>query len=48
MNVASAEKSFLELKLLKNYLRSTISQENSNGLGILCIEKVMIEHSHYN
>jgi hypothetical protein len=37
--VASAERSFSKLKLLKNYLRSTMTQERLNGLAILCIEK---------
>jgi hypothetical protein len=37
--VASAKMSFSKLKLLKNYLRSTMSQERLNGLATLCIEK---------
>jgi hypothetical protein len=37
--VASAEISFSKLKLLKNYLRSTMSQDRLNGLATLCIEK---------
>jgi hypothetical protein len=39
VTVASAERSFSKLKLLKNYLRSSMSQERLNGLAILCIEK---------
>ncbi|KAI4970373.1 hypothetical protein ZWY2020_001287 [Hordeum vulgare] len=39
VTVASAERSFSKLKLLKNYLRSTMSQERLNGLATLCIEK---------
>ncbi|KAI5005826.1 hypothetical protein ZWY2020_033069 [Hordeum vulgare] len=39
MIVASAEHSFSKLKLLKNYLRSTMSQERLNSLATLCIEK---------
>jgi hypothetical protein len=39
VTVASAERSFSKLKLLKNYLRSTMSQERLNGLVTLCIEK---------
>jgi hypothetical protein len=37
--VASVERSFSKLKLIKLYLRSTISQERLNGLAILSIEK---------
>lgn len=44
MNVASAERIFSKLKLLKNYLRSTMSQEKFNGLAILYIEKVITGH----
>jgi hypothetical protein len=29
--------------LLKNYLRSTISQERLNGLATLCIEKKLLD-----
>jgi hypothetical protein len=39
VTVASAERSFSKLKLLKNYLRSTMSQERLTGLATLCIEK---------
>ncbi|KAL0420690.1 UNVERIFIED_CONTAM: hypothetical protein Slati_3091900 [Sesamum latifolium] len=42
MTVASAERSFSKLKLLKTYLRSSMSQERLNGLAILCIEKDML------
>ncbi|XP_019082770.1 PREDICTED: uncharacterized protein LOC104705243 [Camelina sativa] len=43
VTVASAERSFSKLKLLKNYLRSSMSQERLNGLAILCIEKEVLE-----
>ena len=43
VTVASAERSFSKLKLLKNYLRSTMSQERLNGLATLCIEKRMLD-----
>jgi hypothetical protein len=41
VTVASTERSFLKLKLIKSYLRSTMSQERLNGLAILSIEKKM-------
>uniref|UniRef100_A0A8I6X456 HAT C-terminal dimerisation domain-containing protein n=1 Tax=Hordeum vulgare subsp. vulgare TaxID=112509 RepID=A0A8I6X456_HORVV len=43
VTVASAESSFSKLKLLKNYLRSTMSQERLNGLATLCIEKKFLD-----
>ena len=44
VTVASAERSFSNLKLLKSYLRSSMSQEILNDLAILCIEKNMLEN----
>ena len=38
VTVASAERSFSKLKLIKNYMRSTMSQDMLSGLSILCIE----------
>lgn len=43
ITVASVERSFSKLKLLKNYLRSTMSQERLNGLATLCIEKKLLD-----
>ncbi|XP_025407512.1 zinc finger MYM-type protein 1-like [Sipha flava] len=37
---ASAERSFSKLKIIKNYLRNRISQEQLTGLSIISIEKV--------
>ena len=37
-DVASAERSFSKLKMIKNYIRSTMSQEILSGLSILSIE----------
>jgi hypothetical protein len=47
VTVASAERSFSKLKLIKSYLRSTMSQERLNGLAILSIEKNMLENLEY-
>jgi hypothetical protein len=43
VTVASAERTFSKLKLLRNYMRSTMSQERLNGLAILCIEKKLLD-----
>ena len=43
VTVASAERSFSKLKLLKNYLRSKMSQERLYGLAILYIEKILLD-----
>ena len=38
VTVAEAERSFSKLKLIKNYLRSTMGQDRLTDLGILAIE----------
>ena len=43
VTVASAERSFSKLKLLKTYLRSTMTQERLNGLALLSIERQFLE-----
>ncbi|XP_066347768.1 uncharacterized protein [Miscanthus floridulus] len=43
VTMASAERTFSKLKLLKNYLRSVMSQERLNGLATLCIEKKLLD-----
>ena len=43
-DLASAKKSFSKLKLLKFYLRPSMSQERLNDLTILCIKKNMLEN----
>ena len=38
VTVATAERSFSKLKLIKNFLRSSMSQERFSGLTLLSIE----------
>jgi hypothetical protein len=47
VTVAFAERSFSKLKLIKSYLRSTMSQERLNELAILSIEKKILENLEY-
>ncbi|KAG6936106.1 hypothetical protein G0U57_013381 [Chelydra serpentina] len=39
VTVASGERSYSKLKLIKNYLHSSVSQERLTGLAILAIEQ---------
>ncbi|KAL6538588.1 hypothetical protein OROGR_012576 [Orobanche gracilis] len=48
VTVATAERSFSKLKLIKNYLRSTMSQERLNGLAMLSIEKNTLSEIDYS
>ena len=45
--VASVERSFSKLKLIKSYLRSIMSQERLSRLAILSIKKEMLEELKY-
>ena len=47
VTIASAERSFSKLKLIKTYLRSTVSQDRLHGLAMLSIEKKMLEQLDY-
>ncbi|XP_076942325.1 uncharacterized protein LOC143612162 [Bidens hawaiensis] len=47
VTVASAERSFSKLKLLKTYMRSTMSQERLNGLVLISIESDVLESINY-
>ncbi|XP_076951807.1 uncharacterized protein LOC143625326 [Bidens hawaiensis] len=47
VTMASAERSFSKLKLLKSYLRSTMSQERLNELAMISIENEILESMDY-
>jgi hypothetical protein len=47
VTVASAERSFSKLKLLKTYLRSTMTQERLNDLAIIALESRILEKIDY-
>jgi len=48
VTVASAKISFSRLKLIKSYLRSTMSQKRLNGLALISIEKDMLKEIDYD
>lgn len=43
VTVASVERSFSQLKLLKTYMRSTMLQDRLNGLAMIAIENELLE-----
>ena len=47
VTVASAERSFSKLKLLKSYLRSTMTQETLNDLAMIALEGDLLEKIDY-
>ena len=47
MTVASAERSFSKLKLLKSYLRSTMTQQILNDLATIALESGLLEKIDY-
>ena len=44
-SIASCERSFSKLKLIKTYLRSTMSQERLNNLSLISIEKKFLSYA---
>ncbi|XP_073470341.1 zinc finger MYM-type protein 1-like [Aquarana catesbeiana] len=48
VTVASAERSFSKLKLIKTYLRSTMSQERLSALAVLSIERDLASKLNYS
>ncbi|XP_076044692.1 uncharacterized protein LOC143027307 [Oratosquilla oratoria] len=48
VTVASAERNFSKLKLIKTYLRSTMSQERLNGLAIISIDREISKQVSYD
>lgn len=47
VTVASAERSISKLKLLKSYLRSTMTQERLNSLAMIALESGLLEKINY-
>jgi len=47
VTVAPAERSFSKLKLLKSYLRSTMTQERLNDLAMIALESDILEKLDY-
>jgi len=45
---AGAERTFSKLKLIKTYIRSTMSQQRLTGLATICIEKELSEQLNYD
>jgi len=48
VTVASGERSFLKLKLIKTYLRASMKQDRLNGLAMLYIEKDVASELDYS
>lgn len=48
VSVASGERSFSKLKLIKNYLRNSMSQNRLNGLAIISIENEVANSIGYD
>ena len=48
VTVASGERSFSKLKLIKTYMRSTMTQDRLNGLAMISIEKAVAASLNYS
>ena len=48
VTVAEAERSFSKLKLIKSYLRSTMSQEHLSGLAVISINHAIAGQISYD
>lgn len=48
VSVASGERTFSKLKLIKTYLRNTMGQERLNNLAIISIEKDLAKDIDYD
>jgi hypothetical protein len=48
VSVASPERSFFKLKLIKTYLRSKISQDRFSGLALISVENELSRSSEYS
>ena len=48
ITVASGERSFSKLKLIKNYLRMTMTQERLNSLAMISIERDIVQSLDYS
>lgn len=48
VSVASGERSFSKLKLIKNYLRNRMGQDRLSNLAIISIEKELSKMLDYN
>ena len=48
MSVASGERSFSKLKIIKNYLRSTMCQERLTDLSVISIENDILDTININ
>ena len=46
--MASGERSFSRIKLIKNYLRSTIHEDRFNNLAILAIERDLCRKENFD